>query len=66
MVQLPSMEISMEEKLLPWKLVEASMEFDFLPREWADVYTEVDGKFHGSRRTIRRVEYHLVSGGDAI
>ena len=49
LVGLAFVEISSEKKLLPGKLVEASMEVDLLPCKLVEVSVEVDGNFHGSR-----------------
>ena len=39
----------MEANLLLWKLVEASMGVDLLPRKYVEFSMEVDGNVHGSR-----------------
>ena len=47
------MEISADFNLLPWKLVEASMEVILLPpRKLVEASLEVDGNVHG--RTLKK------------
>ena len=50
-VELSSMEISMDANflrlpcLLPWTLVETSIEVDLLPRKWVEVCMDVNETF---------------------